>query len=96
VPSYILAENSRFGTLALRAARSRDAKDGSAPAMDSNQTHHTGNRRRGDGGGHRGTRLCSADRAKRSCHGHFRKGAVRIHFEEAGSGFPLLIIAAAD
>jgi pimeloyl-ACP methyl ester carboxylesterase len=25
--------------------------------------------------------------------GHFEKGAVRIHFEEAGSGFPLLIIA---
>jgi pimeloyl-ACP methyl ester carboxylesterase len=24
---------------------------------------------------------------------HFEKGAVRIHFEEAGSGFPLLIIA---
>jgi pimeloyl-ACP methyl ester carboxylesterase len=25
--------------------------------------------------------------------GNFEKGAVRIHFEEAGSGFPLLIIA---
>src|SRR6266436_7031002 len=25
--------------------------------------------------------------------GTFEKGAVRIHFEEAGSGFPLLIIA---
>src|SRR3981189_2199060 len=25
--------------------------------------------------------------------GTFEKGAVRIHFEEAGSGFPLLLIA---
>ena len=25
--------------------------------------------------------------------GVFEKGAVRIHFEEAGSGFPLLLIA---
>ena len=25
--------------------------------------------------------------------GNFEKGAVRIHFEEAGSGFPLLVIA---
>src|ERR1700754_4713206 len=25
--------------------------------------------------------------------GRFEKGAVRIHFEEAGSGFPLLVIA---
>src|SRR5258707_7738751 len=25
--------------------------------------------------------------------GDFEKGAVRIHFEEAGSGFPLLLIA---
>ena len=25
--------------------------------------------------------------------GMFEKGAVRIHFEEAGSGFPLLVIA---
>jgi len=25
--------------------------------------------------------------------GTFEKGAVRIHFEEAGSGFPLLVIA---
>ena len=26
--------------------------------------------------------------------GTYEKGAVRIHFEEAGSGFPLLLIAA--
>jgi len=26
----------------------------------------------------------------------FEKGAVRIHYEEAGSGLPLLLIAAAD
>ena len=26
-------------------------------------------------------------------HGFFRKGSVRIHYEEAGSGFPLLLIA---
>jgi len=25
--------------------------------------------------------------------GTFEKGAVRIHFEEAGSGFPMLVIA---
>ena len=25
--------------------------------------------------------------------GTYEKGAVRIHFEEAGSGFPLLLIA---
>jgi hypothetical protein len=25
--------------------------------------------------------------------GFFEKGAVRIHYEEAGSGFPLLLIA---
>ncbi len=26
----------------------------------------------------------------------YEKGAVRIHFEEAGSGFPLLLILAGD
>ena len=26
----------------------------------------------------------------------YEKGAVRIHYEEAGSGFPLLVIPAAD
>jgi hypothetical protein len=26
----------------------------------------------------------------------YEKGAVRIHFEEAGSGFPLLLIAGGD
>jgi hypothetical protein len=26
----------------------------------------------------------------------YEKGAVRIHFEEAGSGFPLLILPAED
>ena len=26
----------------------------------------------------------------------YQKGAVRIHYEEAGSGFPLLLIAAGD
>ena len=26
----------------------------------------------------------------------FEKGAVRIHFEEAGSGFPLLLIPGGD
>ena len=29
----------------------------------------------------------------RNCHAVLLKGAVRIHFEEAGSGFPLLLIA---
>ena len=40
--------------------------------------------------------VCSADRTRRSCHVLLRKGAVRIHYEEAGSGFPLLLIAGGD
>ena len=28
--------------------------------------------------------------------GTYEKGAVRIHFEEAGSGYPLLLIAGGD
>jgi pimeloyl-ACP methyl ester carboxylesterase len=43
--------------------------------------------------GRSAARVCSADWARRSCHALYEKGAVRIHYEEAGSGFPLLLIA---
>jgi len=41
-----------------------------------------------------GTRLFAQQTGQKgAAMGTFEKGAVRIHFEEAGSGFPLLIIA---
>jgi hypothetical protein len=57
------------------------------------QTHHSGHGRRGDRDGRSGARVCSAVGTRRSCRALLWKGAVRIHYEEAGSGFPLLLIA---
>ena len=38
-------------------------------------------------------RLFAQQTERRSCHAFYEKGPVRIHYEEAGSGFPLLLIA---
>jgi pimeloyl-ACP methyl ester carboxylesterase len=57
------------------------------------QTHYTGNRRRGDGAGR--TAACFAQQTGKggSAMPFYENGAVRIHYEEAGSGFPLLLVA---
>jgi pimeloyl-ACP methyl ester carboxylesterase len=75
---------------------------GTSPAMtmmeegaddEQDQTHHADNGRSCDGDGCSAAPVCATDRARRVTMGVFEKGAVRIHFEEAGSGFPLLLIA---
>ena len=59
----------------------------------SDQTQHTGSGRRGGGDGRRAARVCSADGQGGAGKSFYEKGPVRIHYEEAGSGFPLLLIA---
>jgi hypothetical protein len=43
-----------------------------------------------------GDTACHATGTGRKCHGHFEQGTVRIHYEEAGSGFPLRSFPATD
>jgi len=65
----------------------------------SDQTQHTGIGRRRDGDRRSAASVCSAGWARswraflRERPRFYERGPVRIHFEEAGSGFPLLIIA---
>jgi hypothetical protein len=61
-----------------------DADDGS------DQTQYARNGRRGDGDGRGAARVRTADWARGA---FYEKGSVRIRYEEAGSGFPLLLIA---
>ena len=64
--------------------------------MSLHQTHHSGSwsrgsRSRGNGNHRRDARFCPAIGSSRS--GKFyERGPVRIYYEEAGSGFPLLLI----
>ena len=57
-----------------------------------NQTHHTGSGSSGSGN----QRLCRGVFAQQSGTGgtgkFYERGPVRIYYEEAGSGFPLLLI----
>ena len=71
----------------VRSASQENANDRSAQTQDTEDRRH-GHR---DGGG--AARVCAADRAKRSGDVLLRKRPVRIHYEEHGSGFPLLLIA---
>jgi pimeloyl-ACP methyl ester carboxylesterase len=56
----------------------------------SDQTQHAPNRRSGDGDGRSTARVTERQGAAMS---FYEKGPVRIHYRDAGSGFPLLIIA---
>src|SRR5258706_509998 len=55
-----------------------------------NQTHHTGNRRHGDGHGRSAARVCSADWKRRSCQVLLRKRSRSHPLWKAVSSMPPL------
>ena len=82
----------RAGRRAAVARVGYKIKQGEGGDDGSDPTHHSDHGRRGHRHGCR-TRAYSRNRPGGTAMGMFEKGAVRIHFEEAGSGFPLLVIA---
>jgi hypothetical protein len=77
--------------LAQQAADSAQDRDGSA-FYGSDQTHPYWQREELRRRWPQPPALSQRDRAGRNQDRDFEKGGVRIHFEEAGSGFPLLVI----
>jgi len=59
----------------------------------SDKTQHTGRRGRGSGDNRGTARICS-ETGKGGTVKFYEKGSVRVHYEEAGSGFPLMPLPA--
>ena len=57
----------------------------------SDKTQHSGSRGRGSGDG-RHARVFAQQPGKGGTGKFYEKGSVRIHYEEAGSGFPLMLL----